>query len=316
MEAKCTSLVFWGDVWIYAPKSIRPGNRCSQNAAIRRIHDFWSSNCHFESTGAVSSEARPFFFGWKTIAAISSQQHHLTDQTSWYWHISTEIQNRMWSWCQKERFQIHKISSKNIKYRSLEVGNGVVQEKRSRKSWWSFPASKNCPGDRNKYLGGIVASFPSKSCRVWDREREGGTEREGERARKMAKGQLARFRFGVLERGMILMTAILLLRAHKADSGWRLPFLRLVSENWWMVSSPDGASINEAMQFKSGLQLWHFVTTFIPSQFYLSGLPYFAFQHRPVKPRQGCPSLGWSSAAITNIQKLCALQYCKDQKLT
>ena len=35
----------------------------------------------------------------------------------------------------------------------------------------------------------------------------------------MAKGQLARFRFGVLERGMILMTAILLLRAHKADSG-------------------------------------------------------------------------------------------------
>lgn len=192
---------------------------------IRRIHDFWSSNCHFESTGAASSEARPFFFGWKTIAAISSQQHHLTDQTSWYWHISTEIQNRMWSWCQKARFQIHKISSKNIKYRSLEVGNGVVQEKRSRKSWWSFPASKNCPGDRNKYLGGIVASFPSKSCRVWDREieREGGTEREGERARKMAKGQLARFRFGVLERGMILMTAILLLRAHKADSGW-LPF--------------------------------------------------------------------------------------------
>lgn len=178
MEAKCTSLVFWGDVWIYAPKSIRPGNRCSQNAAIRRIHDFWSSNCHFESTGAVSSEARPFFLGWKTIAAISSQQHHLTDQTSWYWHISTEIQNRMWSWCQKERFQIHKISSKNIKYRSLEVGNGVVQEKRSRKSWWSFPASKNCPGDRNKYLGGIVASFPSKSCRVWDRERE-----EGQRGR-------------------------------------------------------------------------------------------------------------------------------------
>ena len=31
MEAKCTSLVFWGDVWIYAPKSNRPGNRCSQN---------------------------------------------------------------------------------------------------------------------------------------------------------------------------------------------------------------------------------------------------------------------------------------------
>ena len=42
-------------------------------------------------------------------------------------------------------------------HRSWEVGNGVVQEK-GRNSWWSFPASKNYPCDRNQYLGGIVAS--------------------------------------------------------------------------------------------------------------------------------------------------------------
>ena len=65
-----------------------------------------------------------------------------------------------------------------------------------------------------------------------------------------------------------------------------------------MVPSTDEASKNEAMQFKGSFVFINkfAVVTFcdyiIPSPFHLSGLPYFAFQHRPVKPRRGCPSLG------------------------